>query len=499
MKERVFTPLEPFCRGGNLYFVGTKEENCHVIRTSKGLLMIDVGSEGNLPAVLDGMKKMDLALKDLKLVLLSHWHGDHSGGVPALRRECERAGGAFRVLIGERDEASLPREYGFSADGVLRDGEVVTLGKTSVRCVASPGHTAGTMSFFFDLETGGKTIVCGMFGGAGTNQLRADFLEKRGISRLMRREYMHTLDRLSQEKVDQLVGNHSWNDHIPDTYALWKERGFDETDNPFIDPARWGKFLEKCRKNLQAVVREESVSRFVNYAHRGRSDDYHGNTMPAFLAGAASGANGMETDIRRTADGKLILFHDKDLTGLGEPDLLISELTFDEIDSRMKAAWGEEYGLVTAEEYVRAFGQKLRLALELKADGIEEETAALAVRYSTRENVTFTAFSIERLSRIHAILPEWHLGYLVKRGAFEGIEEDLFRRGIEEICPYAEDVTPERVDAWHNGGFTVRAWGVKNEAAMIRLVEAGVDGMTVNFPQKLAAYLSDRAEKEEKE
>ncbi len=216
--------------------------------------------------------------------------------------------------------------------------------------------------------------------------------------------------------------------------------------------------------------------------------------MPAFLAGVEAGANGIETDIRRTADGKLVLFHDKDLAGLGEKDLLIADLTFDEIDSRMKKAWGEEYGLVTAEGFVRAFGQKMRLALELKADGIEEETAALAERYSALQNVTFTSFSIERLSRIHAILPDWHLGYLVKRGALEGIEEDLFRRGIEEICPNADEVTPERVDAWHDGGFTVRAWGVKDEEAMKRVVEAGADGMTVNFPQKLTAYLRDRAE-----
>lgn len=497
--EHTLTHLEPFCRGGNLFFVGTKEESCHVIRTADGLLMIDVGKEENLPFVLDGMVKMGLALKDLKLVLLSHWHGDHSAGVPALRRACAEAGGAFRVLIGERDEAALRREYGFSADGVMRDGDVVTLGDTSVRCVASPGHTAGTTSFFFEMETGGRRITCGMFGGAGTNQLKADFLEKDGISRLMRREYMRTLDRLSEERVEELIGNHSWNDQIPKTYALWRERGFDEKDNPFVDPARWGRFLEKCRGKMREVMREESVSHFVNYAHRGRQDAHPGNTMPAFLAGMEAGANGIETDIRRTADGKLILFHDKDLAGLGEEGRLVAETNFDEIDARMKKAWGEEYGLVTAEGFIRAFGKKTRLALELKADGIEEEVAALAQRFSTRPNVTFTSFSIERLSNIHALLPAWHLGYLVKRGALEGIEEELFRRGIEEICPYAPEVTPEKVAAWHDGGFTVRPWGVGNEEIMIRVVEAGADGMTVDFPQKLTAYLRERAAKEEPE
>ena len=57
--------------------------------------------------------------------------------------------------------------------------------------------------------------------------------------------------------------------------------------------------------------------------------------------------------------------------------------------------------------------------------------------------------------------------------------------GIDEFCPKAPCITPELVEKWHAAGFRVRAWGVKNEELMRRAYEAGVDGMTVNFPDKL--------------
>jgi glycerophosphoryl diester phosphodiesterase len=53
-------------------------------------------------------------------------------------------------------------------------------------------------------------------------------------------------------------------------------------------------------------------------------------------------------------------------------------------------------------------------------------------------------------------------------------------------------VTPGLVQRLHAEGFIVRAWGVANEALMLQVVDAGADGMTVNFPDKLLAYIAGR-------
>jgi glycerophosphoryl diester phosphodiesterase len=51
-------------------------------------------------------------------------------------------------------------------------------------------------------------------------------------------------------------------------------------------------------------------------------------------------------------------------------------------------------------------------------------------------------------------------------------------------------MTAEDVDRWHKMGFRVRAWGVKEEEIMKFAYDAGVDGMTVNFPDKLYEYMN---------
>jgi glycerophosphoryl diester phosphodiesterase len=62
--------------------------------------------------------------------------------------------------------------------------------------------------------------------------------------------------------------------------------------------------------------------------------------------------------------------------------------------------------------------------------------------------------------------------------------------GLRQICPRANTVTTELVNRLHAEGFVVRAWGVATEALMQQVVQAGADGMTVDFPDKLIAYLS---------
>jgi len=61
--------------------------------------------------------------------------------------------------------------------------------------------------------------------------------------------------------------------------------------------------------------------------------------------------------------------------------------------------------------------------------------------------------------------------------------------GLTQICPRANTVTPALVRRLHAEGFVVRAWGVTDEVLMRQVVQAGADGMTVNFPDKLLAYV----------
>ena len=65
----------------------------------------------------------------------------------------------------------------------------------------------------------------------------------------------------------------------------------------------------------------------------------------------------------------------------------------------------------------------------------------------------------------------------------------LQKIGLEQLCPKAEIISRELVDKFKAQGYSVRAWGVKNEELMRRVIDSGADGMTVNFPDKLTEAL----------
>ena len=100
-----------------------------------------------------------------------------------------------------------------------------------------------------------------------------------------------------------------------------------------------------------------------------------------------------------------------------------------------------------------------------------------------------TSFHLDYLEAFHKAAPEFKLGYLTKDVSEETLEK-MRTLGIDELCPKATLIeSAEQVDAWHEAGFRVRAWGVSSEELMMHAYDAGVDGMTVNFPDKLTAYI----------
>jgi len=94
---------------------------------------------------------------------------------------------------------------------------------------------------------------------------------------------------------------------------------------------------------------------------------------------------------------------------------------------------------------------------------------------------------------MHEINPGQRLGYLAGRGKITPeLLDKMLSMGFYEICPHAQDATMENVQAWHAMGLNVRAWGVANEELMRQAYDNGVDGMTVNFPDKLVAYRTEK-------
>ena len=78
--------IAPFRMAGNLYFVGTQKASSHLLDTGDGLLLIDTGYEDNYETILDSVKELGFDILQVKYILHSHGHYDHTDATAKLAK-----------------------------------------------------------------------------------------------------------------------------------------------------------------------------------------------------------------------------------------------------------------------------------------------------------------------------------------------------------------------------------------------------------------------------
>lgn len=231
---------------------------------------------------------------------------------------------------------------------------------------------------------------------------------------------------------------------------------------------------------------------FINYAHRGASSYAPENTMEAFRLGLEMGANGIETDVQRTKDGVLVLFHDDTIVRMtGQPGK-IQDYTYAELLEFDVCNYGLQGKIPRLEEFLAEFSHlDIQFAIEFKEAFTEAQTIDMLGRFGMQDKTVLTSFKLECLMRAKLYAPGYKAGYLTD-DVNPMVTKVLKTMGVEQVCPKGKLVSPELVRRLHEEGFSVRPWGVKSEGRMKEIYQAGVNGMTVNFPDKLTAYMAGR-------
>lgn len=139
---------------------------------------------------------------------------------------------------------------------------------------------------------------------------------------------------------------------------------------------------------------------FVTYAHRGVSEYWPENTLSSFYAGIDMGADGVETDVQRTKDGVLVIYHDPRLMRVCGQEGTVQDYTFEELTKFF--AYNKEYGrkdkLITFEEFLRFIGcRDLTFAIELKDNGIAADALDLLDKYDMKQKTIVTSFIYSEL------------------------------------------------------------------------------------------------------
>ena len=259
--EGSFEPLRIF---GNLYFVGTPPASVHIVDTGEGLIMFDTGYQQSLYMVIDNIYRVGLDPHDVKYILLTHGHIDHFGAARALK---ELTGAS--LVLGKEDllyatgelELSYAKELGmefnetFTPDILLNDGDTIRLGNTIVTAVATPGHTPGAMSYFFNVTDGRETYRAGLHGGMGINTLCKEFLDKYDLPYTLREDFVNSMLRLNEEHVDIFLGNHMQHNHTERKAELIKSGN----KLAFVDPSEWQPYNLWCIENLEKMIKKEKA------------------------------------------------------------------------------------------------------------------------------------------------------------------------------------------------------------------------------------------------
>ncbi len=230
----------------------------------------------------------------------------------------------------------------------------------------------------------------------------------------------------------------------------------------------------------------------INYAHRGASEYAPENTLSSFYLGMLQGANGIETDVQRTKDGILVLFHDDTLDRVSDGFGKLSDYTLEEL-RKLKIYGNNTTGfydrIVTLREFLDKFSRySIQFAIELKGEGVEEDTLNMIKEFNILSKTTFTSFNFDYINNIKKLNFKARVGWLVEEATDENMKR-LLDIGGEEIAPKAVCITDELMRKAAAVKLGVRAWGVSNVSIMKKLCMLNVDGMTVNFPDRLFQFL----------
>lgn len=218
-------PLTPVKLFDNLYAAGNSETVVYAITTSEGIVLIDSGTAAEVETVLvPGLVALGLDPADVKLVLLGHGHSDHYGGASYFQTrhgarvgttEADWATIAQAAASGRPGDTPAP-----SRDLVLREGEPIVLGDTTINAVAIPGHTPGALAFVFPVFDGGTRHVAGLFGGT---VLASQYTPAPGLVQYIE-SIAHYLEVATRLGVDVEIQNHPIFDNTPARLAALAAR-----------------------------------------------------------------------------------------------------------------------------------------------------------------------------------------------------------------------------------------------------------------------------------
>ena len=252
-QDRVAFP--PHKIAGNLYSVGTGTLNSFLFTTPQGHILVNSNFEETLPLLKDAVEKLGFKMADVKIILGSHAHQDHMQGNAMLK---EMTGGAQVVLM-EQDvpaykNLKVPSGKALPVDRVIKDGETVTLGGTTLTAHLTPGHTRGCTTWTATVPEGGRNLS--VLIACGGLQEDARLVNNKNYPEIAE-HFQQAIKKYKTFKPDVFLASHAWFYDPAGKYARLQKGA---TPNPYIDPAGYQKWVANMEANWNKLMAEQKAN-----------------------------------------------------------------------------------------------------------------------------------------------------------------------------------------------------------------------------------------------
>jgi metallo-beta-lactamase class B len=262
-------PVKPYKVVGNVYYVGATEVSSFLIVTSQGLILLDSGFLETVPLIKQNVAQLGFRFEDIKIIINTHAHADHAGGLAQLKSMT-----GAKLMVSEADAPLLARggkndpNFGdhflfqpVKADRLLRDGDTVQLGDTTMTARVTPGHTPGCTTWTMKAREGSKTydvVIIGsttipgykLVGNANYPNIAAD--------------YESSFKILKTLPCDVFLAPHG------SFYSMLEKMqrlAQDPSQNPFIDKRGYTQFIDRTEKAFRAELKRQQDTANVKADH----------------------------------------------------------------------------------------------------------------------------------------------------------------------------------------------------------------------------------------
>jgi metallo-beta-lactamase class B len=259
-------PQPPFRIFGNTYFVGTRELSAILVAGDDGLILLDAALPQSAPLIDAGIRALGFRTADVRLIVNSHTHYDHAGGIAALQRASgatvaasERAAEALRAGKPNPDDPQFAIEDNDFPPvpdvRVVGDGEILSVGNLRLMAHFTPGHTPGGTTWTWRSCEGDRCLD--IVYADSLNPVSADGFRFSGSagSRPVVDRFEQSIHIVEGLPCDILLSPH------PGLFGMERKRrrqGAGEAD-AFVDPGACRAYAAAARERLERRVEQETT------------------------------------------------------------------------------------------------------------------------------------------------------------------------------------------------------------------------------------------------